>query len=146
MLILFSGAWSAGEIGALIALGALIGIANGALLVLLIIVNIIFYFLLKKPTLKGRKLLDKAEGFKQYLKVAEQEELNLKYPPRKTPNYLKPTSPLRLHLKLKMSGANNFLKCLVPAKHLAIITQHGIKEVIGIPATCHPLRILSVIH
>ncbi len=105
---LFAGAWSIAEIGALIGLCAIIGIGNGLLLISIFIINTIFYFLLKKPTLKGRKLLDKTEGFKKYLEVAEQEELNLKYPPRKTPELFEAYLPYALALGVENQWANQF--------------------------------------
>ena len=106
---LFAGVWSFFEVGALAGLGALIGIANGILIVLLFVVNIIFYFLLKTPTLKGRKLLDKVEGFKQYLEVAEKEELNLKYPPNKTPKLFEAYLPYALALGVENQWSEQFV-------------------------------------
>ena len=105
---IFAGAWSVAEIGALIGLCAIIGIGNGLLLISIFIINTIFYFLLKKPTLEGRKLLDKTEGFKKYLEVAEQEELNLKYPPRKTPELFEAYLPYALALGVENEWADQF--------------------------------------
>ncbi len=52
---------------------ALIGtISLGAVL---LIVNVIFIFLLPRPTAAGRQLLDQIEGLKLYLSVAERDEL-----------------------------------------------------------------------
>ncbi|MEM7401153.1 MAG: DUF2207 domain-containing protein [Pseudomonadota bacterium] len=105
---IFAGAWSVAEIGALIGLCAIIGIGNGLMLISIFIINTIFYFLLKKPTLEGRKLLDKTEGFKKYLEVAEQEELNLKYPPRKTPKLFEAYLPYALALGVENQWADQF--------------------------------------
>ena len=41
----------------------------------IVTINILFYFLLKAPTKKGRKIMDKIEGFKLYLSVAEEDRL-----------------------------------------------------------------------
>ena len=105
---LFAGAWSVAEVGALVGLCVIIGIGNGLLLISIFIINTIFYFLLKKPTLEGRKLLDKTEGFKKYLEVAEQEELNLKYPPRKTPALFETYLPYALALGVENQWADQF--------------------------------------
>jgi len=51
----------------------------------LIATNVLFYHLLKAPTLVGRKLLDKADGFKRYVEVAEKLELDARYPEGRTP-------------------------------------------------------------
>ncbi len=42
---------------------------------LVALVNIVFYHLLKAPTLLGRKIMDKIEGFKMYLGVAEKDQI-----------------------------------------------------------------------
>lgn len=105
---LFAGVWSVAEIGALIALCSVVGIVNGLVLITLFLTNTLFYFLLKKPTLEGRKLLDKTEGFKKYLEVAEQEDLNLKYPPRKTPKLFETYLPYALALGVENQWAEKF--------------------------------------
>ncbi len=105
---IFAGTWLAGELGALVALCSIIGITNGLMLISLFIINTIFYFLLKKPTLEGRKLLDKTEGFKKYLEVAEQEELDFKYPPKKTPKLFEAYLPFALALGVENQWAEQF--------------------------------------
>ena len=105
---LFAGTWAAAEIGALIGLCATAGIANGLVLISIFIINTVFYFLLKKPTLQGRRLLDKTEGFKKYLEVAEQEELNFKHPPRKTPKLFETYLPYALALGVENEWAEQF--------------------------------------
>ncbi len=105
---LFAGAWSIAELGAIAGLCAVVGIVNGLILISIFLANTLFYFLLKKPTLKGRKLLDKVAGFKQYLQVAEQEELNLKHPPRKTPKLFEAYLPYALALGVENDWAEKF--------------------------------------
>ncbi len=63
-------------------LGAHGGLPLGiALLVLMIVTNILFAYLMKAPTAAGRKLMDQAEGLKLYLGVADRDELRgLKLP------------------------------------------------------------------
>jgi uncharacterized membrane protein YgcG len=51
---------------------------------LLVAGNILFEQWLKAPTLAGRRLLDKIEGFKLYLNVAEEDELKLSEKPQFT--------------------------------------------------------------
>ena len=105
---LFASLWTMAEIGALIALCSVVGAINGLILITVFILNTVFYFLLKKPTLEGRKLLDKTEGFKKYLQVAEQEDLNLKYPPRKTPELFEAYLPYALALGVENQWAEQF--------------------------------------
>ena len=108
MYTIFAGAWSAGELGGIVALCSIIGTANGLILISLLLINTVFYYLLRKPTLEGRRLLDKTEGFKKYLEVAEQEELNLKYPPKKTPELFEVYLPYALALGVENEWAEQF--------------------------------------
>ncbi len=59
-------AWLTGEAGKLVV--AIIG-------VLMVITLVIFGWLVKAPTVEGRKLMDEIEGLKLYLSVAERDEL-----------------------------------------------------------------------
>ena len=56
--------------------------------------NVIFFFLMKKPTLAGRSIMDEIEGFRQYLSVAEEARLNQLNPPEKTPELFETLSAL----------------------------------------------------
>ena len=47
----------------------------------IIITNILFYEWMKAPTHRGQDFLDKIDGFKLFLSVAESEELQYKYAP-----------------------------------------------------------------
>ncbi len=51
-----------------------------AMLVALGVVNYLFYHLLKAPTMMGRRLLDKIEGFKLFLSTAERNRLDMFHP------------------------------------------------------------------
>ncbi len=44
---------------------------------MLVALNVLFYFLLGAPTALGRELMDKIEGLKLYLSVAERERMNM---------------------------------------------------------------------
>ncbi len=43
--------------------------------ILIIVVNVLFFNLMERPTVEGRRLLDEIEGFKKYLTVAEKDRL-----------------------------------------------------------------------
>lgn len=51
------------------------GIGFPLILLLTVAINVAFYQWLKAPTRAGRKLLDKVEGFRQYIEVAEADEM-----------------------------------------------------------------------
>jgi uncharacterized membrane protein YgcG len=70
--------------------------------------HILFYYLLRAPTLRGRKFLDQVEGFRQYLEVAEKDELTLRNPPRKTPELFERFLPYALALGVEQAWAEKF--------------------------------------
>jgi len=81
-----------------------------ALLVILIGLAIhgLFYFLLRAPTPPGRRLLDRLEGFRLYLDVAEKDDLNLRHPPEKTPALFERYLPYAYALGVEQSWASQF--------------------------------------
>ncbi len=76
--------------------------------VLLILTHVFFYQWMKAPTLLGRKLLDKIEGFKLYLSVAEKEELQFKHRPEKTPELFERYLPYALALDVETQWSQRF--------------------------------------
>jgi uncharacterized membrane protein YgcG len=79
-----------------------------AVLVILLAVNALFYQLLKAPTLAGRAVLDKFEGLRLYLEVAEKDELEFKHPPEKTPELFERLFPYALALDVEQRWAERF--------------------------------------
>ena len=78
------------------------------ILAALVFINILFYHLLKAPTLAGRKLLDKIEGFKMFLSVAEKDRLNIINSPEKTPQLFEKYLPYALALDVENDWALQF--------------------------------------
>jgi uncharacterized membrane protein YgcG len=70
--------------------------------------HVLFAFLLRAPTPRGRLLMDKLEGFRMYLDVAEKDELNLRNPPRKTPELFERYLPFALALGVEQKWAERF--------------------------------------
>jgi uncharacterized membrane protein YgcG len=60
-----------------------------------------FYQWLKAPTLAGRRLLDQVDGFKHYLRVAEEDELALQGAPRFTTDIYETWLPFAIALDLE---------------------------------------------
>ena len=87
-----------------------------AIVVLIVLINYIFYFLLKAPTPAGRKLLDQIEGFKMYLSVAEADTLNTMTPPDKTPELFEKYLPYALALDVEQQWAEKFADVLAAAQ------------------------------
>ena len=80
----------------------------GATFALIDVIHVVFFFLLRAPSVKGRTLMDKLEGFKLYLEVAEQDDLNLKNPPDKTPELFESYLPFALALGVEQAWAEQF--------------------------------------
>jgi uncharacterized membrane protein YgcG len=102
------------SIGALLVLAFAVSLLDGfsvavaAVFVLLIAAHVLFYYLLRAPTALGRRLLDKLEGFRMYLQVAEKDELNLRNPPAKTPELFEQYLPYALALGVEQKWAEKF--------------------------------------
>jgi uncharacterized membrane protein YgcG len=77
-------------------------------LVVLVIINVFFYYALKTPTRAGRKLLDKVEGFRNYLQVAEGQELKGRRLPRRTIDQFEIYLPYALALDVEQQWSEQF--------------------------------------
>ncbi|MBI5969704.1 MAG: DUF2207 domain-containing protein [Deltaproteobacteria bacterium] len=86
---------------------AAVVVAGGAFLTMLV-VNFVFSRLLKAPTVIGRRLMDKIEGFKMYLSAAEGDRLNRMNPPDKTPALFEAYLPYALALNVENEWAEQF--------------------------------------
>ncbi len=83
-------------------------ISIGVALIALVLVNMLFYHLLKAPTRVGRKLLDKIEGFRHYLEVAEGQQLKSRSLPRKTLDLFEIYLPYALALDVEQQWTEQF--------------------------------------
>jgi uncharacterized membrane protein len=98
-------------VGELFGLGVLISATSFSLVIVLaalIAVNALFYQLLKAPTRAGRAVLDKLQGLKLYLEVAEKDELQFKHPPEKTPELFERLFPYAMALDVEQRWAERF--------------------------------------
>jgi uncharacterized membrane protein YgcG len=75
-----------------------------------------FAIIMKRPTLRGRQLLDEMLGFKDYLEIAEKDELNLRNPPEKTPALFEAYLPYALALGVDQSWAEKFSEVLASSQ------------------------------
>lgn len=98
-------------LGEIFGIGVLAGAASGTILLLLlatVFLNVLFYHLLKAPTLMGRIIMDQIEGFKMYLSTAEKDRLNILNPPEKTPELFEEYLPYALALDVEQQWAEQF--------------------------------------
>ncbi len=80
--------------------------------VAMFVVMAFFAIIMKRPTLRGRQLLEEMKGFEDYLDVAEKQEMNLRNPPQKTPELFEKYLPFALALGVDQSWAEKFAKVL----------------------------------
>jgi predicted membrane protein DUF2207 len=97
-------------ISAIIALNVGVGptVFVVGIIIVMAIVFVVFAALMKRPTGLGRKLLDDMLGFKDYLEIAEKDELNLRNPPDKTPQLFEKYLPFALAMGVEQKWADRF--------------------------------------
>jgi len=78
----------------------------------MILTTVVFAIIMKRPTLRGRKLLDEMLGFKDYLEFAEKEDLDLRNPPEKTPELFEALLPFALALGVDQQWSERFASLL----------------------------------
>ena len=80
--------------------------------ILMFVTTVFFAIIMKRPTMRGRQLLDEMLGFKDYLEIAEEEELNLRNPPQKTPELFEALLPFALALGVDQQWSERFASLL----------------------------------
>jgi uncharacterized membrane protein YgcG len=69
------------------------------------LLDLLYLFLLKAPTLSGRHLMDQVEGFKSFLGAVDGDLLNRMSPPQQTPEVFERFLPYALALNVNSSGS-----------------------------------------
>ena len=112
---LFSIPFIGGEIVGLGLFSEAASVESGVLLVAIVVVNALFYYLLKAPTFEGRAMMDRIEGFKLYLGVAEKDRLEAFHPPETTPELFEKYLPFALALDVENQWGTRFEAVLAAA-------------------------------
>lgn len=107
-ITLFATPFFIAEIVVIVILGSQVSVAVPIALLSAIAINLLFHHLLKAPTRAGRQLLDQLEGFRQFLEVAEREEMNFRNPPEKTPQLFESFLPYALALGVEQRWMERF--------------------------------------
>ncbi|MDY0350323.1 MAG: DUF2207 domain-containing protein [Desulfobulbaceae bacterium] len=100
----FLGGWLLG----FVVMAGAISLVNIIVLLVLLAVNIVFFLLLRAPTIHGRNVMDQLEGLKLYLSVAEKDRLNILNPPEKTPALFERFLPWALALDVEQQWTEQF--------------------------------------
>ncbi len=74
----------------------------------MMLLNPLFAWLLKAPTMKGRRVMDHLEGFRLYLSVAEKDRLNFHNPPERTPALFERYLPYAIALGVEQKWGEQF--------------------------------------
>jgi uncharacterized membrane protein len=85
------------------------------LLVVVVVMNMAFYHLLKAPTMLGRRILDRIEGFKMFLGATEGDRLRRMAPAERTPELYEKYLPYALALNVEQAWTEQFADVLSTA-------------------------------
>jgi uncharacterized membrane protein YgcG len=111
----FSVPFVGGEVFGLVMLAKTSSILAVPMVLLLALINAIFYQLLKAYTPRGRRLMDEIEGFRMYLAAAEGRDLDLVRAPARTPELFERYLPYALALDVENRWAEQFADVLAGA-------------------------------
>ena len=115
LFTLFALPFFIGEIVGLAILSSVISFQGIIVAAVLAFLNILFFNLLKAPTRGGRELLDKIDGFKKFLTVAEKDRINLLNPPEETPELFEKFLPYAMALDVEVQWGKRFAAVLASA-------------------------------
>ncbi len=105
----FSGIiFTLGEIAGLFMLSRSMPVETVAIVVIIVLLNIIFAYLLKAPTKYGRKVMDDIEGFRLYLSMAEDDYIKYKLKFTKDVNTFKWFLPYAIALGVEQKWSEKF--------------------------------------
>jgi uncharacterized membrane protein YgcG len=114
-MTLFALPFVIGELAGIVFFAWSVSIPAATGILLAVFFSVVFYQLLKAPTLQGRRIMDRIEGFKMYLSVAEKERLGIIHPPEKTPALFETYLPYAMALNVEQEWGEQFTDVLAQA-------------------------------
>lgn len=84
-------------------------------LFIIVLLNLVFYYLFKRPTVLGQKLRDQIEGFKLFLSRSERQRLNKLNPPKKSLDLFERYLPYAIALDVENAWGEQFNEILQEA-------------------------------
>ena len=108
IITLFSLPFIGGELVGIFTFVSMTSPLAVVLVLSVIVTNLVFYRLLKAPTILGRRMMDHIEGFKMYLETAEEARLDMMTSPHKTPELFEKFLPYALALDVENNWAKKF--------------------------------------
>jgi len=107
-LTLFALPFFGGEVGGLFMFAQATSVSAALLFLLVLVTNLVFKDLMKAPTLHGRRVMDKIEGFRTYLAAAEGDRMDRLNPPERTPELFEKYLPYALALDVENAWSEKF--------------------------------------
>jgi hypothetical protein len=114
-ITLFSIPFLGGECAGIFFLENIVGWLPIAIIFAGLTLNIIFHYLLKAPTLAGRALMDRVEGFRMFLGAVDRDRIRTLSPPVQTPELFERFLPYALALGVEAAWAQQFAQVLAAA-------------------------------
>ncbi|HLW53648.1 MAG TPA: DUF2207 domain-containing protein [Candidatus Angelobacter sp.] len=87
--------------------------------------NIMFHYLMKAPTLAGRALMDRVEGFRMFLSAVDRDKIRTMAPPVQTPELFERFLPYALALGVEDAWARQLAQVLAAAASTSSQGQRG---------------------
>ncbi|MBU1998907.1 MAG: DUF2207 domain-containing protein, partial [Candidatus Omnitrophica bacterium] len=125
-LTLFGLPFLAGEIFGIGVLAYALTPAVFVIMILIAIINIIFYKLLKAPTITGRMVMDKIEGFRMYLGATEKDRLKIMYSAGQSLELFEKYLPYAIALDVEEAWAGRFSEILNKAATADVSGYHSV--------------------
>ncbi|MCW2308262.1 DUF2207 domain-containing protein [Rhodobium gokarnense] len=95
-----------------------------AMVVALCVLNILFFGLMRAPTVIGRRIMDETEGFKMFLSVAEADRMNMIDAPDVTEPVFEKYLPYAIALGVEKPWSNAFSDYLARARPGEIVSSY----------------------
>ena len=96
------------EIVVIVLIGLGIGFLSVLLILVILVMNLLFYEWMKAPTIYGREMMDKIEGFKMYLSVAEGSRIGMMGAPEKNIGLYEKYLPYAMALDVENAWTRQF--------------------------------------
>ncbi len=106
-----------GELFGIYLLSTIIPVPAFVFMLLIFTANVMFYYLLKAPTAKGAEIMDRIDGFKMYLTMAEKDRLEALTPPKITSALFEKYLPCAMALGVANRWGERFKASLSPADY-----------------------------
>jgi uncharacterized membrane protein len=125
ILTLFSLPFLFGEVAGIGMFAKIVGLGFAVVALALVLTNVAFFQWMKAPTPEGRRLLDRIEGLRLYLGVAERDELAAQKAPPMTAQEYQRFLPFALALGVEKNWTDRFAAAVGPAAAAAAATAAG---------------------